>query len=87
MQKNIGRTGFRVETSDGVIEASSVVVATGAFQNPVVPQVVPEETEIKQMHSHDYRNPEQLPSMKMVSRSINVVSRQYQAYRSSTGGD
>jgi len=61
VQKNDGRPGFRIDTSDGVIEANSVVVATGPFQSPVIPSIVPEATEIKQMHSHDYRNPEKLP--------------------------
>jgi len=32
-----GRLGFRVETSDGVIEANNVVAATGPFQRPVIP--------------------------------------------------
>ena len=61
VEKNVGRPGFRVETSEGVIEANSVVAATGPFQRPVIPAVVPEESEITQMHSYDYRNPEQLP--------------------------
>ena len=56
-----GRPGFRVETSDGVIEADSVVAATGPFQRPVIPPVIPEGADIKQLHSHDYRNPSQLP--------------------------
>jgi putative flavoprotein involved in K+ transport len=34
VQKNVGRPGFRVETSEGVIEAHSVVAATGPFQRP-----------------------------------------------------
>ena len=61
VEKNVGRPGFRVETSEGVIEANSVVAATGPFQRPVIPPVVPEESEITQMHSNAYRNPEQLP--------------------------
>src|SRR5437764_4317032 len=32
-----GRRGFSVETSQGTIEATSVVAATGAFQHPVIP--------------------------------------------------
>ena len=56
-----GRRGFRVETSDGVIEADSVVAATGPFQKPVIPPVVPTDAEVLQIHSADYRNPEQLP--------------------------
>ena len=34
VQRNVGRPGFRVETSDGVIEANNVVAATGAFPAP-----------------------------------------------------
>ena len=61
VQRNVDRPGFRVETSDGVIEANYVVAATGPFQRPVIPRIVPEETQIMQMHSHEYRNPGQLP--------------------------
>jgi len=61
VQKNVGRPGFRVETSAGVIEANSVVAATGAFQRPVIPAVVPEDAGIMQIHSNAYRNPDQLP--------------------------
>lgn len=59
--RNKGRAGFTVETSDGVIEANSIVAATGAFQHPVIPPVVPGDAPVKQLHSFDYRNPEQLP--------------------------
>ncbi|MGJ7041569.1 putative flavoprotein involved in K+ transport [Shinella sp. BE166] len=52
---------FRVETSEGAIEARNVVAATGAFQRPIIPTVVPAETGIMQIHSHAYRNPAQLP--------------------------
>jgi len=61
VQRNAGRPGFRIETSDGVIEANNVVAATGPFQNPVIPPVVPETAGLTQMHSYDYRNPGQLP--------------------------
>jgi len=57
-----GRQGFRAETSDGVLEANHVVAATGPFQTPVVPDIVPESAAIHQMHSAAYRNPEQLPA-------------------------
>ena len=56
-----GRPGFRVDTSQGVIEALNVVVATGAFQTPVMPAIVPEQPGILQIHSSDYRNPAALP--------------------------
>jgi len=61
VRRNEGRPGFRVETSQGVIEADSVVAATGPFQRPVTPAVVPENAEIMQLHSSAYRNPGQLP--------------------------
>lgn len=56
-----GQAGFRVETSDGVIEARNVVAATGPFQRPVIPAVVPGDADVVQMHSNAYRNPKQLP--------------------------
>ncbi len=61
VQRNAGRLGFSVETSDGVIEANRVVAATGPFQRPVMPAIVPEDTRISQIHSNAYRNPDQLP--------------------------
>ncbi|MFT5503293.1 MAG: putative flavoprotein involved in K+ transport [Gammaproteobacteria bacterium] len=61
VRRNDGRSGFRVETSDGVIEANSVVAATGPFQRPVMPNLVPKEPGIMQIHSNAYRKPEQLP--------------------------
>ena len=54
-------TGFRAETSTGAIEASHVVVATGPFQRPLIPTLVPAEAGVTQMHSANYRNPGQLP--------------------------
>lgn len=56
-----GRAGFRVETSHGVIEARSVVAATGPFQRPSIPPIVPPDAGPLQIHSADYRNPRQLP--------------------------
>jgi putative flavoprotein involved in K+ transport len=61
VEKRVGRPGFRVETSNGVIEANSVVVATGAFQRPVVPGLVPPQAGLVQMHSTGYRTPARLP--------------------------
>jgi putative flavoprotein involved in K+ transport len=56
-----GRAGFRVETSAGAIDTRYVVAATGAFQTPIIPAVVPADAGVVQLHSHDYRNPERLP--------------------------
>ncbi|MFI1655748.1 flavin-containing monooxygenase [Streptomyces sp. NPDC020472] len=56
-----GRSGFRVETPQGTIDARFVVAATGAFQRPVIPPVVPDGAVPTQIHSSGYRNPGQLP--------------------------
>ena len=61
VRRNVHRPGFCIETSDGVIEANNVVAATGSFQIPVIPDLVPADAEITQIHSSAYRNPEQLP--------------------------
>jgi putative flavoprotein involved in K+ transport len=54
--------GLQVETTQGLIEANSVVVATGPFQRPHVPPLVPTGEGIVQIHSSMYRNPDQLPT-------------------------
>jgi putative flavoprotein involved in K+ transport len=61
VRRNEGKPGFRVETSAGALEASYIVAATGPFQRPVIPPVVPDSAGIAQMHSAAYRNPDQLP--------------------------
>ncbi|MBF9069438.1 flavin-containing monooxygenase [Streptacidiphilus fuscans] len=60
-RRHVGRPGFRVETSEGAIDARYVVAATGPFQRPVVPPIVPDGAVPVQIHSNGYRNPEQLP--------------------------
>jgi putative flavoprotein involved in K+ transport len=61
VQRVAGRSGFQVETSEGLVEARNVVVATGAFQHPIIPKVIPEDAGLTQMHSNSYRNPALLP--------------------------
>lgn len=53
--------GFMVETSQGAIAARHVVAATGPFQKPAIPPVIPADAGPLQMHSNAYRNPSQLP--------------------------
>ena len=61
LHRNADGSGFRAETSAGVIEARNVVLATGPFQRPVMPALVQAEAGITQIHSNAYRNPRQLP--------------------------
>ncbi len=56
-----GQAGFSIETSEGTIKAQNIVAATGAFQHPVVPPLVPNDAPLKQIHSFHYRNPNALP--------------------------
>lgn len=60
-ERNVGRPGFTVETSKGSYEALNVVAATGAFQHPVIPPVVPEDEDVTQLHSFRYKTADQLP--------------------------
>jgi putative flavoprotein involved in K+ transport len=61
VHRNVGGPGFRVETSAGVIDATNVIAATGPFQRPIIPAVLPEDAGPMQIHSKAYRNPDQLP--------------------------
>ena len=61
VERKADGSGYRAETSAGVIEAVNVVAATGPFQRPIIPTVVPPEAGIMQIHSNAYRNPDQLP--------------------------
>jgi putative flavoprotein involved in K+ transport len=62
LRKKPNGAGFVAETSQGVIEATNVVAATGPFQRPIIPAVVPANAGIVQIHSAAYRNPGQLPA-------------------------
>jgi putative flavoprotein involved in K+ transport len=60
----VSRSGARylAETTTGPIEADQVVVATGPFQIPFTPHIATQlDPELSQLHSADYRGPEDLP--------------------------
>jgi putative flavoprotein involved in K+ transport len=61
VERLAGRAGFRVETSKGALEAERLVAATGPFQLPVIPPLVPGSAAITQLHSASYCNPQRLP--------------------------
>lgn len=52
---------FLAETTAGRITAANVVVATGPFQRPVIPALLPETPGIVQLHASAYKAPAQLP--------------------------
>ncbi|MEM9434654.1 MAG: NAD(P)/FAD-dependent oxidoreductase [Pseudomonadota bacterium] len=57
---HVGRPGFHVETSHEAFDAKSVVSATGPFQVPSIPPIIPNAAAVTQMHSIAYRNPQAL---------------------------
>lgn len=53
---------FLVTTNNNVYRSKSVVIATGSFQKPRIPEFGKNiSPDIKQLHSTEYRNPSQLP--------------------------
>ena len=61
VRKDEGQRGFIVESIEGSWQANNVVAATGPFQKPIIPEVMPATLRVFQIHSADYRNPQQLP--------------------------
>src|SRR3981189_2418754 len=55
-------SGFIAESSEGVIEADNVVVATGPYQRPVMPPLLRDDIDPFQVHASRYLNPDHLPS-------------------------
>ncbi|RNI26152.1 flavin-containing monooxygenase [Rufibacter latericius] len=54
---------FQIQTPTQVCQARQVVIATGPFQTPFVPDIAKTlPPEITQLHSSQYRNPSQVPN-------------------------
>lgn len=54
--------GFEIRTSEGTLTASQVVVASGAYHQPVIPRMAERlPVHMVQIHSEQYRSPEDLP--------------------------
>jgi putative flavoprotein involved in K+ transport len=55
--------GYVIETSAGRFQAKNVVIATGLYQKPKLPAFSADfPSEIRQIHSDEYRNPQSLPA-------------------------
>jgi putative flavoprotein involved in K+ transport len=61
LRRRDGKPGFVAETSGGPIEADNVVIATGPYQRPVIPQLLRNDIDLFQVHASRYANPGQLP--------------------------
>src|SRR4051812_27503589 len=52
---------WRVELEDDALDATSVIVATGAFGRPFRPDVGAAPSHIPELNANEYRNPDELP--------------------------
>jgi putative flavoprotein involved in K+ transport len=61
VDEQIGR--YVVRTNQGELSARNVVIATGPYQRPRVPQISAAfPTDVVQLHASEYRNPGELPA-------------------------
>lgn len=61
LEKQPHNSGYLLTTSQGTIKAKRVVIATGPFQKAVIPAIAPKLDNVLQIHSDQYKNPQQLP--------------------------
>ena len=59
-QRRVRKKGFRIETSDGVLLTENLVAASGTMRSAKRSNLIPEAQGLLQIHSSEYRNPEQL---------------------------
>jgi putative flavoprotein involved in K+ transport len=53
--------GYELETDEGAVTTQNVIIATGAYQRPHVPPLAEQlDAGVRQIHSAEYRNPNQL---------------------------
>ncbi|MCS0655383.1 flavin-containing monooxygenase [Cytobacillus firmus] len=52
---------FIIETNSGIVKAQQVIIAAGAFQKPYIPPLIKGGTGAFQLHSSEYRSPEEVP--------------------------
>jgi putative flavoprotein involved in K+ transport len=62
LRQRSGEAGLAAETSAGSIEARNVVVATGPYQRPVIPDLLAGNSRVFQVHASAYKQPAQLPA-------------------------
>ena len=59
VEKNFSNSKYLITTSEGLYEADNIIVATGAFQEPIIPKIIPQDSLVNQIHSQEYKNPHQ----------------------------
>jgi putative flavoprotein involved in K+ transport len=61
LRQNGPGKGYLAETSAGPIRAGNVVIATGPYQRPVIPDLAVNDSPVFQVHASVYKQPGQLP--------------------------
>jgi len=61
LQRDETRNLFIASTSAGTIRAGNVVLATGPYQRPVIPEALADDIDLFQVHANAYKGPDQLP--------------------------
>src|SRR5215467_2958626 len=61
LRRHEGGKWLLAQTPSGSIAARNVVIATGPYQRPVVPQLLAGDFELLQVHASAYKTPQQLP--------------------------
>ena len=70
LRRRDGGAGFVLETSDGPIGADNVVVATGPYQVPIVPTLLPDDAGLYQVHASRYRGAGSAPGRSRAGRGL-----------------
>jgi putative flavoprotein involved in K+ transport len=61
LRRHPSGNGFIADTPAGLIECNNVVVATGPYQRPKMPELLRDHKDLFQVHAANYTNPAQLP--------------------------
>ena len=61
LRRHEGGKWLLAQTPSGLIAARNVVIATGPYQRPVIPQLLAGDVDLFQVHASAYKTPAQLP--------------------------
>jgi len=62
LRRNDSSNAYEARTSAGLITARNVVIASGPYQSPVIPDLLPDDRDLFQVHASAYKRPDQLPA-------------------------
>ena len=75
LRKDGFREGYIAETSAGSIKAAHVVIASGPYQKPFVPDLSVDRHDLLQIHASSYKAPSQIRTRSGVDSGIRSVRR------------